>query len=162
MSLAIPLDEILAAKERIKSEVLRMPLVKLNVGPLYNVHGKEVTIYLKYENLQPVNSFKLRAAANILTIQKEKGNLDKGVWTASAGNMAAGVAWMAKEFKVPCTVVVPDHAPEAKLSAITRIYPDTKIVKVPWEKWWNILKTHTFEDQANYNWDFGFFRSSRL
>jgi len=114
-------------------------------------------VYLKYENLQPINSFKLRAAANVLSIQQEKGNLNKGVWTASAGNMAAGVAWMANKYKIPCTVVVPDHAPESKLLAITRIYPSTRIVKIPWSKWWNIIETHSFEDQSNYNWDFGYF-----
>src|SRR5262252_6442570 len=64
-----------------------------------------------------------------------------GVWTASAGNMAQGVAWQARRMGVPCSIVVPDHAPETKLAAIRRL--GGFIVKVPFEEWFQILTDRT-------------------
>jgi threonine dehydratase len=95
-------------------------------------------IFLKLENLQPIGSFKLRGAGN--AIQKASpAELADGVFTASAGNMAQGVAWNAKRLGLPCAVVVPDHAPETKLAAVRRL--GGTIVKVPFDEWWDILLT---------------------
>jgi threonine dehydratase len=125
------LDDIRAAHARIAHEVLRTPLVRLGVdGP--------PEIYLKLENLQPIGSFKLRGAANAMA-QAGDEQLARGVYTASAGNMAQGVAWCARARGIACGVVVPDTAPEAKLAAITRL--GAEIHKVPFAEWWDVLVT---------------------
>ena len=125
------LDDIRAAHVRIAREVVRTPLVRLGVdGP--------AEIYLKLENLQPIGSFKLRGAANAMA-QASDDRLARGVYTASAGNMAQGVAWCARARGIPCGVVVPDTAPEAKLAAITRL--GAEIVKVPFAAWWDVVVT---------------------
>jgi threonine dehydratase len=90
-------------------------------------------IWLKLENLQPIASFKLRGAANaILSAPREA--LADGVVTTSTGNMAQGVAWMARELGIPATIVVPDNASETKLAAVERL--GGRVVRVPWEQWW--------------------------
>ena len=97
------LDDIRTAHARIGREVVRTPLVRLGVdGP--------AEIYLKLENLQPIGSFKLRGAANAMA-QASDAEIARGVFTASAGNMAQGVAWCARARGVPCGVVVPDTVP---------------------------------------------------
>src|SRR5436189_5344205 len=111
---SIPLDQIRAARERIADSVLRTPLARLNID-----HAP-TEIYLKLENLQPIGSFKLRGAGNAIGLAS-KEELSKGVWTASAGNMAQGVAWYARKLGLKCTVVVPDSAPAGKLTAIERL-----------------------------------------
>jgi threonine dehydratase len=126
----IPLDEIRSARERIAEFVLRTPLVRLNVD------DAPAEIHLKLENLQPIGSFKLRGAGNAMArIGREA--LASGVYTASAGNMAQGVAWCARRMGIPASVVVPDHAPRAKLDAIERL--GAGIVPVPFERWWRVL-----------------------
>jgi threonine dehydratase len=90
-------------------------------------------IWLKLENLQPIASFKLRGAANaVLNAPREA--LADGLVTTSTGNMAQGVAWMARELGVPATIVVPDNASATKLAAVERL--GGRIVRVSWEKWW--------------------------
>jgi threonine dehydratase len=79
-----------------------------------------VEIHLKLENLQPIGAFKIRGAGNAMALAPEEP-LRHGVWTASAGNMGQGVAWNAARLGVPCSVVVPDHAPAAKLDALERL-----------------------------------------
>jgi len=135
LPLAIPLDEIRQAQRRIAPHVLRTPLVRLDVA------GREV--YLKLENLQPIGSFKLRGASNAMLLADPE-TLRDGVWTASAGNMAQGVAWCARTFGVQCRVVVPDHAPAAKTEAVQRL--GASIVRVPFADWWQILVTHEWKD----------------
>ncbi len=98
-------------------------------------------IFLKLECLQPIGSFKLRGAGNAMALASSDA-LARGVYTASAGNMAQGVAWNARRLGIPCTVVVPDHAPAAKLSAIERL--GGRIVKVPMERWWQVLVEHHY------------------
>ena len=100
----IALAAIEAARERIKSAALRTPLIRLNVD------DAPAEIYLKLENLQPIGSFKLRGASNAMLLASPE-QLARGVWTASAGNMAQGVAWQARRMGLACTVVGPDHAP---------------------------------------------------
>ncbi len=131
----IPLDEIRQAQPRIAPHVLRTPLVRLEIA------GRE--IYLKLENLQPIGSFKLRGASNAMLLADREA-LRAGVWTASAGNMAQGVAWCARAFGVECRVVVPDHAPAAKTEAVQRL--GANIVRVPFAEWWQILVTHEWKD----------------
>ncbi len=65
-----------------------------------------------------------------------------GVVTASAGNMAQGVAWAARERGVPATIVVPDHTPQTKLDAIERL--GGRVVKVPFERWWQAIVESRF------------------
>lgn len=130
---SVTLDDIRAARKRIADSVIRTPLVKLNVDA--------PDIYLKLENLQPIGSFKLRGAGNAIATANP-ADLASGVFTASAGNMAQGVAWHARRLGIPCTVVVPDHAPETKLAAITRL--GAKFIKVPFDDWWQVLVTRKF------------------
>jgi len=129
------LEDIRAARERIAGSAIRTPLIRLNVD------GAPAEIYLKLENLQPIGSFKIRGAGNAMRlVGKEK--LSNGVYTASAGNMAQGVAWNAREMGVPCEVIVPDRAPETKLAAIKRL--GGKVVKVPFDEWWQVIIEHTY------------------
>lgn len=132
----IELADIEAARERIKDSVVRTPLVRLNV------QDTSAEIYLKLENLQPIGSFKLRGAGNAMAIAGPEA-LAGGVYTASAGNMAQGVAWNARRLGIDCTVVVPDHAPETKLAAIERL--GGTIVKVPFDDWWDVIVSHRFD-----------------
>jgi threonine dehydratase len=131
----IPLDEIRAARETIAGTVVRTPLVRLHVEAA-------AAIYLKLENLQPIGSFKLRGAYNAMR-RASREELAGGVVTASAGNMAQGVAWAARELGVPATIVVPEHAPETKLAAIARL--GGRVVKAPFEHWWQAIEEHHFE-----------------
>lgn len=121
----VPLSEARAAQDRIKATVVRTPLVRLNVD------DAPAEIFLKLENLQPVGSFKLRGASNAVALL-DADELADGVWTVSAGNMAQGLAWCARERGVPCTVVVPEQAPEAKLANVERL--GARYVKVPFHE----------------------------
>ena len=104
-------------------------------------------IYLKLECLQPIGSFKIRGALNAMA-EAPPGALEKGVVTASAGNMAQGVAWGARERGVPCTVVVPDTAPQTKLDAIERL--GGRILPVPFEDWWRAIETSQHPGAEGY------------
>ena len=128
----IELAEIEAARERISGAAIRTPLVRLRVEDC------PATIYLKLENLQPISSFKIRGATNAVLLAPA-GDRAKGLVTASAGNMAQGVAWAARELGVPATIVVPEHAPEAKLAAIKRL--GGEVLKLPYDDWWNVIVT---------------------
>jgi threonine dehydratase len=90
-------------------------------------------VWLKLEVLQPIGSFKIRGAVNAMA-QMGQAELSRGVLTASAGNMAQGVAWAARRRGVPCTVVAPDHAPDAKVHAVERL--GGRVLKVPFDEWW--------------------------
>lgn len=129
------LEEIRAARERLAGVTLRTPLVRLNA------EGLPAEVWLKLENLQPIGSFKLRGATNAMRLVGLEG-LREGVYTASAGNMAQGVAWSAREMGVPASVVVPDHAPATKLAAIERL--GGEVIKVPFERWWQVIQEHSF------------------
>jgi threonine dehydratase len=129
------LEEILSARERIAGSVVRTPLVPLNLPEA------PAEVYLKLENLQPIGSFKLRGAANAMRLA-EPATLQDGVYTASAGNMAQGVAWNARAMGIPCTAIVPDHAPQTKLDAIERL--GASVVKVPFEIWWRVIEEHRY------------------
>ena len=127
----ITLAEIEAARERIAGAAIRTPLIRLHVdGP--------AEIYLKLENLQPVHSFKIRGAMNAIMLAPPSQRT-LGLVTASAGNMAQGVAWTARVLGLPATIIVPDSAPDAKLAAIKRL--GGRILKVPYDDWWKIIVT---------------------
>ncbi|HXL88941.1 MAG TPA: pyridoxal-phosphate dependent enzyme [Streptosporangiaceae bacterium] len=128
----IGLADIEAARARIAGQVVRTPLVRLYV------EGAPAEIYLKLENLQPINSFKIRGATNAVMLASP-GDRAKGLVTASAGNMAQGIAWTARALGIPATIVVPDHAPQAKLTAIERL--GGRVLKVPYDQWWNVIVT---------------------
>jgi threonine dehydratase len=126
----IPLEEIHAAAGRIAGSVQRSPLIRLNSD------AAPADIYLKLENLQPIGSFKLRGAGNALATAP-RDQLARGVYTASAGNMAQGVAWHARRLGIPCTVIVPDDAPQIKRAAIARL--GARLIAVPYATWWQVL-----------------------
>ncbi len=132
----IPLREIEAAASRIRDSALRSPLLRLPV------EDARAQIYCKLENLQPIGSFKLRGAGNAMALAPPE-RLARGVVTASAGNMAQGVAWNARRMGIPCWVVVPDHAPETKLEAIRRL--GGEIIKVPFDEWWTIILSGRYD-----------------
>ncbi len=128
----LTIQDVVAARARIASSVARTPLIRLNVDA-------PAEIYLKLETLQPIGSFKIRGAMNaIRTLPPDA--MSAGVYTASAGNMAQGVAWGARELGVPCTVVMPDNAPQTKLDAVARL--GAAIVQVPYDEWWQTLRDH--------------------
>ncbi len=128
----ITLDDVRAARQRIASTIKRTPLVRLDVdGP--------AEIYLKLENIQPIGSFKLRGATNAIR-SLPLGVVSSGVYTASAGNMAQGVARGARDLGAPCTVVMPDAAPATKVNAVKRL--GASIVQVPFDEWWQTLRDH--------------------
>lgn len=135
---AVSLEEIRAAREHIAPFARHTPLVRLQFE---NVSAE---IYLKLENLQPVGSFKLRGAANALAHLAKEGasTLDKGVWTASAGNMGYALAWGARRMGIPCTVIVPDDAPQAKLNAIAG--EGARIQAVPFPIYQETQRRHTW------------------
>ena len=126
----IELAAIEAARERIAGTAVRTPLIRLHVedGP--------AETYLKLENLQPINSFKIRGATNAIMLAPP-GERAKGLVTASAGNMAQGVAWAARELGLPATIAVPEHAPQAKLAAIERL--GGRVLKLPYDDWWQVI-----------------------
>jgi len=128
------LTEIEAARLAIAGAAIRTPLLRLNVD------GAPAEIYLKLENLQPIGSFKIRGASNAIA-QLSPEQLRHGVFTASAGNMAQGAAWVARRLGVPCTVIAPESAPATKVQAVERL--GGRVIKVPFERWWQ-----TFQERA--------------
>jgi threonine dehydratase len=135
MSMLPSLAEINDARRMIAGSAIRTPLVRLNL------QDAPAEIYLKLENLQPIGSFKIRGATNAIAHLTSE-TLSRGVLTASAGNMAQGVAWQARELGIPCTVVAPETAPETKTKAIERL--GARVIKVPFEEWWSAFETRSF------------------
>jgi threonine dehydratase len=133
--MSISLGAIEHARRQIAGSALRTPLVALNIL------DAPAQIYLKLENLQPIGSFKIRGATNAMA-HLQPAQLQRGVLTASAGNMAQGVAWQARKLRIRCTVVAPETAPAAKLQAIERL--GGHVIKVPFERWWQTFQERTF------------------
>jgi threonine dehydratase len=130
------LADLEAAKELLEGLAIRTPLLRL---PRPATSDQRPEIYLKLENLQPIGSFKIRGAGNAMR-RLPKEALRDGVVTASAGNMAQGVAWCARELGVPCRVIAPDRAPAAKVDAIKAL--GAEAILVPFADWWNVMETH--------------------
>ncbi|MGZ6078283.1 MAG: threonine ammonia-lyase [Myxococcaceae bacterium] len=131
----IELTEIRQARERIAQTIVRTPLVRLELGPGYP------DIRLKLENLQPINAYKLRGAANAVAMLPE-ADRNRGVWTISAGNAGQGVAYAARKAGVPCTVVVIETAPASKRERMKAL--GAKLVPVPYEVAWKALDDRAF------------------
>jgi threonine dehydratase len=131
----ISLSEIQDARRVISNDAIRTPLVRLNVD------SPPAEIYLKLENLQPIGSFKIRGAANAIA-RLAPEQLERGVVTASAGNMAQGVAWCARRLGVPCTVIAPATAPETKINAIERL--GGRVIQVSFDEWWRAFEERSF------------------
>jgi len=125
----VTLDEVRAAAARLDGIATRSPMLRLEGDAPAEIH-------LKLESLQPTGSFKIRGAANALA-QADPRLVARGVGTASAGNMARAVAWLAHRRGVPCTVVAPDDAPAAKLDPVAAL--GARIVRVPFDEWWQAL-----------------------
>jgi len=132
----IELGEIRAARERIKDTIVRTPLVRLELGPGYP------DIRLKLENLQPINAYKLRGAANAVAMLPD-AERRRGVWTISAGNAGQGVAYAARQAGVPCTVVAIETAPIAKLERMRAL--GARLIPVPYHVAWKALEERAYE-----------------
>jgi len=132
----ITLDDIRAARERIAGVITRTPLIRL----LHGVEGAP-EIWLKLENLQPINAFKLRGAANAVALLGPEER-SKGVWTISAGNAGQGVAYAARAAGVPCTVLVIETAPETKIERMRNL--GARLVKAPFDACWNAMEERAF------------------
>lgn len=131
----ITLDEIRAAGERIRGVAVRTPLVRLELGRDFP------DIRLKLENLQPINAYKLRGAANAVALLPAARRA-RGVWTISAGNAGQGVAYAARQAGVSCTVVVIDKAPEAKKERMKAL--GAKLVMAPFDVAWKAMEDRAF------------------
>jgi threonine dehydratase len=129
------LAQVREARRTIAGSAIRTPLVRLNAP------DPVAEIYLKLENLQPIGSFKIRGARNAMG-RMPRETLARGVLTASAGNMAQGVAWCARELGIPCTVVAPETAPETKIKAVERL--GGRVLKVPFDEWWRTFEQRSY------------------
>ena len=135
----IELAEIQEARRRIAQTIVRTPLVRLELAPGYP------DIRLKLENLQPINSYKLRGAANAVAMLPETER-KRGVWTISAGNAGQGVAYAARRAGVPCTVVVLETAPASKIERMKAL--GARLVPVTYEVAWKAMEEHSFPGVA--------------
>jgi len=130
----ITLDQVNEARRNLEGIALRTPLVKFG-------YDAPAEIYLKLENLQPIGSFKIRGAANVMA-HTPREKLERGVLTASAGNMAQGVAFCARRAGVPATIVSPDTAPKTKIAAAERL--GGRVILAPFADWWRTFETRSF------------------
>jgi len=131
----IRLEDIREARARIAPTILRTPIFRLELG------GAHPDIRLKLENLQPINSYKLRGAANAVALLAESARR-RGVWTISAGNAGQGVAYAARKAGVPCTVVAIETAPASKLERMKAL--GATLVLVPYEVAWKALEDRAY------------------
>jgi threonine dehydratase len=135
----ISLRDIRDAASGIYDLVVRTPLVRLELpgGVAARLEGSE--IFLKLETLQPIGSFKIRGAHHAIR-RLTADEVREGVWTVSAGNAAQGVALAARHAGIPCSVMVMDTAPQAKLDAIRRL--GATIIQVPYDECWQTVEQH--------------------
>ena len=131
----IQLSEIQDARKRIAPTVVRTPLIRLELGPNFP------DIRLKLENLQPINAYKLRGAANAVALLSDSER-QRGVWTISAGNAGQGVAYAARQAGVPCTVVAVETAPASKLERMKKL--GAELIPVPYDVAWKALDERSF------------------
>jgi threonine dehydratase len=122
------------ARRNIAAVALRTPVVLFNTDAPAN-------LYLKLENLQPIGSFKIRGAANVMA-HTPRQQLERGVLTASAGNMAQGVAFCARRLGIKATIIAPDTAPATKTLAVERM--GGRVIKVPFAEWWQTFETRSY------------------
>ena len=131
----IQLSEVQEARKRIAPMIVRTPLIRLELGPDFP------DIRLKLENLQPINAYKLRGAANAVALLSDSER-KLGVWTISAGNAGQGVAYAARQAGVPCAVVVIETAPKSKLDRMRAL--GAKLFPVPYDVAWKTLEERSF------------------
>jgi len=131
----IELSEIQDARKRIAGTIVRTPLLRIELGPDFP------DIRLKLENLQPINAYKLRGAANAVAMLSD-AERKRGVWTISAGNAGQGVAYAARKAGVPSTVVAIETAPKAKLERMRAL--GAKLILVPYEVAWQALEARAY------------------
>ena len=131
----IQLSEIQEARKRIAQTIVRTPLVRLDLGPDFP------DVRLKLENLQPINAYKLRGAANAVALLSDSER-ERGVWTISAGNAGQGVAYAAREAGVPCAVVVIETAPKSKLERMRAL--GAKLIPVSYDVAWRTLDERSY------------------
>jgi threonine dehydratase len=131
----IQLREIQEARKRIAQTIVRTPLIRLELGPDFP------DVRLKLENLQPINAYKLRGAANAVALLSDSER-ERGVWTISAGNAGQGVAYAARQAGVPCAVVVIETAPKSKLDRMRAL--GAKLFPVPYDVAWKTLEERSF------------------
>ncbi|PYJ08386.1 MAG: pyridoxal-5'-phosphate-dependent protein subunit beta [Verrucomicrobia bacterium] len=135
----IELSEIREAAQRIAQTIVRTPLIRLELGPGFP------DIRLKLENLQPINAYKLRGAANAVALLSESER-ERGVWTISAGNAGQGIAYAARKAGVPCTVVAIETAPASKLERMKAL--GAKLIPVPYDVAWKALEERAYPGAA--------------
>jgi threonine dehydratase len=146
----ISLEAIGGARGRIAGAAIGTPLIRLDQprpGERHAPADRAPGIWLKLECLQPIGSFKIRGAANAIALAGAEA-LAGGVYTASAGNMAQGVAFAARRLGVPCRVIVPDSAPAAKREAIERL--GGQLVPVSYDEWWQTLCNHGHPEESGF------------
>ncbi len=131
----IELSEIQEARKRIGHTIVRTPLVRFELGPDFP------DIRLKLENLQPINAYKLRGAANAVALLSDSER-KRGVWTISAGNAGQGVAYAARQAGVPCTVVAVETAPKSKIDRMRAL--GAKLIPAPYDVAWKALEERSF------------------
>src|SRR5436853_3116449 len=132
----IELHEIKQARDRIAGTIVRTPLIRLELGSEFP------DVRLKLENLQPINAYKLRGAANAVAMLSESERR-RGVWTISAGNAGQGVAYAARKAGVPCSVVVIETAPASKVERMRAL--GAKLIPVPFDVAWNAMEERAFD-----------------
>ncbi len=132
----VALEDIVAARKRISGLVLHTPLIRLDM------EDAPAEVYVKLENLQPTGSFKVRGAGNAIALLAP-ADRKRGVYTCSAGNMAQALAWHARKLGIPCTVIMPDTAPQTKLAGVRRF--GAEIVQLSWDEVWRIGITRVYE-----------------
>ena len=133
---SISIEDIEEARVRIAGTVLRTPLVKLDLGNGYP------DVRLKLENLQPTNAYKIRGGANAVAALSDDARA-RGVWTISAGNAGQAVAYAARAFGIPCTVVAIETAPQTKLDRMKAL--GATIIPVSYDRAWVAAETHEFD-----------------
>ena len=134
MGMPITLAQVEEARRNIAAVALRTPLVRCNTDA-------PAELYLKLENLQPIGSFKIRGAANVMAGTPPE-RLERGVLTASAGNMAQGVAFCARRMGIGATIVAPETAPATKIAAVERM--SGRVIRVPFADWWRTFETRSY------------------
>ncbi len=136
----ITLSDIRDAAGAVYHAAIRTPLVRVELpdGP---------DLYLKLESLQPIGSFKIRGAYNVVR-QLTPDQLRDGVWTVSAGNAAQGVAFAARKAGARCSVMVMDTAPDTKMRAIERL--GASIVRATYDECWKTVESHGSERMTGH------------
>jgi threonine dehydratase len=136
----IPLSAVRDAATAVYGAAIRTPLIRLELPASADYPALQDTeLYLKLEVLQPIGSFKIRGAYNVVR-QLTRDELGQGVWTVSAGNAAQGVALAARKLGARCSVMVMDTAPDTKIRAIERL--GASIVRATYDECWRTVESH--------------------